>query len=184
MPKSVAEEILPESVLDQAAQDGENLCFTDPVSNAIVADALLEQELVTDPQAAARLDAIRQLDDVAYDTAYEPPVSEYELVGLDLERLEFSMIILDFDLEGSHFSINADIWPRQEADDDMECQWLQCDFENTQVYKETDGVVSPFQITAVAWAGYQLTADHALKDVIGRISRNETGKLTVHYVCP
>ena len=82
VPKAVAEEILPE----QAAQDGENLCFTDPVSNAIVADALLEQELVTDPQAAARLDAIRQLDDVAYDTAFETPVSDYELDGLDLER--------------------------------------------------------------------------------------------------
>ena len=77
---------VPESVMEQAAQDGENLCFTDPVSNAIVADALLEQELVTDPQAAARLDAIRQLDDVAYDTAFEPPVSDYELDGLDLER--------------------------------------------------------------------------------------------------
>lgn len=86
VPKAVAEEILPESVLEQAAQDGENLCFTDPVSNAIVADALLEQELVTDPQAAARLDAIRQLDDVTYDTAFEPPVSDYELDGLDLER--------------------------------------------------------------------------------------------------
>ena len=93
------------------------------------------------------------------------------------------MKILDFDLEGSHFIIEADISPRQEADD-MECQWLRYDFDNTQVYKETDGAVSPFQITAVAWAGYQLTADHALKDVIGRISRNETGKLTVHYVCP
>ena len=68
VPKAVAEEILPESVMEQAAQDGENLCFTDPVSNAIVADTLLEQELVTDPQAAARLDAIRQLDDVTYDT--------------------------------------------------------------------------------------------------------------------
>ena len=64
VPKALAEEILPESVMEQAAQDGENLCFTDPVSNAIVADALLEQELVTDPQAVARLDAIRQLDDV------------------------------------------------------------------------------------------------------------------------
>ena len=68
VPKALAEEILPESVMEQAAQDGENLCFTDPVSNAIVADALLEQELVTDPQAAARLDAIRQLDDVTYET--------------------------------------------------------------------------------------------------------------------
>ena len=68
------------------------------------------------------------------------------------------MKILDFDLEGSHFIIEADISPRQEADDDMECQWLRFDFDNTQVYKETDGAVSPFQITAVAWAGYQLTA--------------------------
>ena len=67
VPKALAEEILPESVMEQAAQDGENLCFTDP-------------------QAAARLDAIRQLDDVAYDTAFEPPVSDYELDGLDLER--------------------------------------------------------------------------------------------------
>ena len=50
IPKAVAEEILPESVMEQATQDGEALCFTDPVSNAIVADALLEQELVTDPQ--------------------------------------------------------------------------------------------------------------------------------------
>ena len=76
VPKALAEEILPESVMEQAAQ----------VSNAIVADTLLEQELVTDPQAAARLDAIRQLDDVTYDTAFEPPVSDYELDGLDLER--------------------------------------------------------------------------------------------------
>lgn len=38
VPKALAEEILPESVMEQAAQDGENLCFTDPVSNAIVAD--------------------------------------------------------------------------------------------------------------------------------------------------
>lgn len=94
------------------------------------------------------------------------------------------MKILDFDLEGNHFIIEADVSPRQEADDDMECQWLQYDFENAQVYKETDGVFSRFQITAVAWEGYQLTADHALNDVIGRISRNETGKLTVHYICP
>ena len=42
VPKAVAEEILPESVLEQAAQDGENLCFTDPVSTAIVAVALLQ----------------------------------------------------------------------------------------------------------------------------------------------
>ena len=30
------------------------------------------------------------------------------------------MKILDFDLEGSHFIIEADISPRQEADDDMD----------------------------------------------------------------
>ena len=66
IPKAVAEEILPESVMEQATQDGEALCFTDPVSNAIVADALLEQELVIDPKAAAQLEAIRQLDDVSY----------------------------------------------------------------------------------------------------------------------
>ena len=74
IPKAVAEEILPESVMEQAVQDGEALCFTDPVSNAIVADALLEQE------------AIRQLDDVSYDTGFEPPISDVELDGLDLER--------------------------------------------------------------------------------------------------
>lgn len=51
------------------------------------------------------------------------------------------MKILDFDLKGSHFIIEADIAPRQEADDDMECQWLRYDFDNTQVYKETDGAV-------------------------------------------
>ena len=86
VPKAVAEQILPDSVLEQAEPDGENFCFTDPVSSAIAADALLEQELVTDPQAVVRLDAIRQLDDVAYDTAFEPPVSDYEMDGLDLER--------------------------------------------------------------------------------------------------
>ena len=89
IPTAVAEEIPPESVMEQATQDGEALCFTDPVSNAIVADALLEQELVTDPKAAARLEAIRQLDldDVlSYDTGFEPPISDVELDGLDLER--------------------------------------------------------------------------------------------------
>ena len=94
------------------------------------------------------------------------------------------MKILDFDLEGNHFIIEADVSPHQKTDDDMECQWLRYDFENAQIYKETDGAVSQFQITAVAWEGYQLTADHALNDVIGRISRNEIGKLTVHCVCP
>ena len=86
IPKAVAEDSLPESVMEQATQDGEALCFTDPVSNAIVADALLEQELVIDPKAAAQLEAIRQLDDVSYDTGFEPSISDVELDGLDLER--------------------------------------------------------------------------------------------------
>ena len=86
VPKALADEILQESEMEQAAQDGETLFFPDPFSNAIVADSPLEQELFSDPQAAARLDAIRQLDDVTYDTAFEPPVSDYELDGLDLER--------------------------------------------------------------------------------------------------
>lgn len=97
------------------------------------------------------------------------------------------MKILDFDLEGRHFIMESEVSKRQKADDDgndMVCQWFGYLFENIQVYKETDGVVSPFHITGVAWAGYQLTADHALRDVLGRMSRNETGKLTVHYVCP
>ena len=67
IPKAVAEEILPESVMEQAVQDG-------------------EQELVTDPKATARLEAIRQLDDVSYDTGFEPPISDLELDGLYLER--------------------------------------------------------------------------------------------------
>ena len=83
--KAIAEEILPESVLEQAQEDGENLCFSDAVSNAIVADAIIEQEIVTDPKAAARLDAIPHLDDAAYDSAFEAPVSDLELDGMDFE---------------------------------------------------------------------------------------------------
>ena len=94
------------------------------------------------------------------------------------------MKILDFDLEGNHFIIEADISLRQKADDNMESHWPRYFFENTQVYKETDGVISPFPITAVTWYGCPITANHALEDVVERITRNETGKLTVHYVCP
>ena len=94
------------------------------------------------------------------------------------------MKILDFDLEGNHFIIEADISLRQKADDNTESHWPRYFFENTQVYKETDGVVSPFPITAVTWYGCQLTANHALEDVIERITRNEIGKLTVREVCP
>ena len=94
------------------------------------------------------------------------------------------MKILDFDLEGSHFVIEADISQRQKADDNMESQWPSYFFENTQVYKEADGVISLFPITAVTWYGCPLTADHALEDVVERITRNETGKLTVREVGP
>ena len=66
----------------------------------------------------------------------------------------------------------------------MKSHWPHYFFENTQVYKEIDEVVSPFPITAVTWYGCQLTADHALEDVVERITRNETGKLTVREVCP
>ncbi len=86
MPKAIAEEILPESVMTQAAPDGGSVCFTDDISNAIVADALIEQEIVTDPAALSRLDALRQLEEPDLDTGFEPPVSDMKLDGLDLER--------------------------------------------------------------------------------------------------
>ena len=86
MPKTIAEEILPESVVSQATPDGEGVCITDDVSNAIAADALIEQEIVTDPAALSRLDAFRQLEEPNLDTGFEPPVSDMELDGLDLER--------------------------------------------------------------------------------------------------
>ena len=86
MPRAVAEEILPESVMTQATPDGEAVCFTDDISSAIAADALIEQELVTDPAALSRLDALRQLEEPDLDTGFEPPVSDMELDGLDLER--------------------------------------------------------------------------------------------------
>lgn len=93
------------------------------------------------------------------------------------------MKILDFILEENHFIIEADVAPRKNVDEAADCRWLRYSFSNIQVYKETDGVVSPFPITAVSWAGYQLTPLHALKDIVGRLSRNETGKLVMHYIC-
>ena len=99
-------------------------------------------------------------------------------------KVVLAIKILDFDLEGSHFIIEADISLRQKADDNMESHWPRYFFENTQVYKETDGVISPFPITAVTWYGCPITANHTLEDVVERITRNETGKLTVREVCP
>ena len=40
LPKELAEEVLPEAVMGSAETDGDSVCFTDDVSNAIVADAL------------------------------------------------------------------------------------------------------------------------------------------------
>lgn len=86
LPKKVAEEILPDSVMGGAETDGGCVCFTDDVSSAVAADALLEQELVTAPKAISLLEAMRQLESPEYDTGFEPPISDMELAGLDLER--------------------------------------------------------------------------------------------------
>ena len=56
------------------------------IPKAVAEEILPEQELVIDPKAAAQLEAIRQLDDVSYDTGFEPSISDVELDGLDLER--------------------------------------------------------------------------------------------------
>ena len=61
------------------------------------------------------------------------------------------MKILDFDLEGNNFIIEEDISLRQKADDNMKSHWPHYFFETTKVYKEIDGVVSPFPITADTW---------------------------------
>ena len=86
LPKELAEEVLPEAVMDNAENDGGSVCFTDDVSNAIVADALLEQELITAPKAIAELEAMKQLETPEFDTGFEPPISDMELDVLDLER--------------------------------------------------------------------------------------------------
>ncbi|MBC8560767.1 hypothetical protein [Fumia xinanensis] len=85
LPKELAEEILPESVINGAETDGESVCFTDDVSNALVADTLLEQELITDSKEISRLEALRQLNEPEYSTGFEPPISDIELEGLELE---------------------------------------------------------------------------------------------------
>lgn len=85
LPKEVADEILPDSVLTQAEPDGGDLCFTDELSSALVADELLKQELVTDPEAVKRLDAMRQLDSAGLDSAFEQ-VNEIDLAALWQER--------------------------------------------------------------------------------------------------
>lgn len=78
MPKAIAEEILPESVVSQAEPDGENLCFTDELSASVAADTLIEQGIVTDPEFIAKQEALRQLDETDFDTGFES-VNEIDL---------------------------------------------------------------------------------------------------------
>lgn len=85
LPKEVAEEILPDTALSQAETDGNSVCFSDEVSIAVVADALLEQELITDPKSIALLESLRQLEESEYSTGFEPPISDIDLEDLELE---------------------------------------------------------------------------------------------------
>lgn len=97
------------------------------------------------------------------------------------------MKVLDFFLEGEHYIIDADISWCKKMDKDRGCQWLRRILDDTKVYnvyKEKDGVLSPFVIKAVNWYGIQLTPADALKDVAGRITRNETETLTVNDIWP
>ena len=90
-------------------------------------------------------------------------------------------------MEGGHYIIDADISWCKKMDKDRGCQWLRRILDDTKVYnvyKEKDGVLSPFIIKAVNWYGIQLTPADALKDVAGRITRNETETLTVNDIWP
>lgn len=97
------------------------------------------------------------------------------------------MKILDMTLEGGHYIFDADISWYKKTRKDKGCKWLECMLEDIKVdnvYKETDGVLSPFVIKAVNWFGERQTPTDALRDVAGRITRNETGTLTVNYIWP
>ena len=83
--KAIAKEILPESVMNDAQTDGDSVCFTDDISTAIVADTLLEQELITDPKAISELEALRQLNEPDFESGFEPPVSDIDLEYLEAE---------------------------------------------------------------------------------------------------
>ena len=90
-------------------------------------------------------------------------------------------------MEGGHYIIDADISWCKKMDKDRGCQWLRRILDDTKVYnvyKEKDGVLSPFVIKAVNWYGVRQTPDDALKDVAGRITRNETETLTVNDIWP
>ena len=81
MPKKLAEGILPQPVMDMAEKDGENLCFTDDISSSIVADELIEQGVVTNPEFIAKQDALKQLEDYGIDTGFET----YNEIDFELE---------------------------------------------------------------------------------------------------
>ena len=85
MPKEIAQEILPDSVITQATEDNGSVCTTDPVSNAITADALISEEIVTDPKQISLLSSLQQLDDPETFTGFESPITDIELDGLELE---------------------------------------------------------------------------------------------------
>lgn len=86
MPKEVAEEILPESVVSGAAEDQDgSLCFTDPIANAMIVDALAEKKLAKSERDLSVLDTFRQLDDPETFTGFEQPITDMELDSLELE---------------------------------------------------------------------------------------------------
>ena len=85
IPKEIAQEILPDSVVSQAAEDDGSVCITDPVSNAIAADALISDEIVSDPQKQFVLNALQQLDNPETFIGFECPITDIELDGLELE---------------------------------------------------------------------------------------------------
>jgi hypothetical protein len=85
MSKADAGKILPEAVAARGEPEGENLCFTDELSTALVGDELVRQKLVTDPEFIIRQEAAKQLDDAERDNAYEP-LNEIDFEELELER--------------------------------------------------------------------------------------------------
>lgn len=97
------------------------------------------------------------------------------------------MKILDFFLEGGHYIIDADITQFEKTDYDTGCRWLRRilgEPEVYNVYEDKDGILSPFPFKGWNQFGSQMGPVDALRDIAGRITRNETGKLTVNYIWP
>lgn len=86
MPKEVADELFPESVLTTGKEEPDgNVCFTDDVSNAIAVDILEKKGLIKTDKDLSVLDSLRQLDDPEAFTGFEQPITDIELEGLELE---------------------------------------------------------------------------------------------------